>query len=102
MSSVLLSVAGALDRLTNLFSPGNVNQALDFVRDKWWAVLVASVGLLIGVFVLILIVHLVLPRSEHVKARSERRQTIRRNRNVGGAHPDEGGNEMRKWKAPHK
>ena len=59
----------------------------------------AGVGLLIGVFVLILVVHLILPRPEHVKARSERRQTIRRSRmKGGGVHPDQGwdhGHELR-------
>ena len=81
-------VAGALDRLTNLFSAGNVNAISRFLREKWWAVVVAGLGLLIGVFVLILVIHLVLPRPEHVKMRAKRRQTIRRNKNVGGALPD--------------
>ena len=57
-----------------------MNDAINFIRNKWWAVVVAAAGLLIGVFILILVIHLVLPRPEHVKARSQRRQSIRRTR----------------------
>ena len=58
--------------------------------------LTAAVGLLIGVFVLILVIHLVLPRPEHVRMRAQRRQTIRRNRKEARGYNMNKGQEMRK------
>ena len=90
---------GALDRLGNLFAPSNINAVVDWVRERWWAVLVAGVGLLVGFFLLILVVHLLLPRPEHVKQRAQRRKTLLRSHTQPGVYPDgqgHGRHEMRK------
>jgi disintegrin and metalloproteinase domain-containing protein 10 len=86
---------GALDRISSLFSSTNINVVIDFVTEKWWAVLIAVVGMLAGFFVLVLIIHLLLPRPEHVKHRSQRRQTIRRQRMQSRSHGGGHGHEMK-------
>ena len=89
---------GALERLANIFfNADQLDAAIEWIRGHWWAVLVAGVGLLVGIFFIILIVHLLLPRPEHVKQRAERRRTIRRSRKQGNVHPDPTrmGHEMR-------
>jgi hypothetical protein len=89
------SLSGALDRISSLFSSTNINVVIDFVTEKWWAVLIAVVGMLAGFFVLVLIIHLLLPRPEHVKHRSQRRQTIRRQRMQSRSHGGGHGHEMK-------
>ena len=78
---MLVDSEGALSRLANLvFESDTFNDVADFVEDMWWVVVLALVGILLIMFFLVLIIHLVLPRPEHVKKRAERRKTIRRSR----------------------
>ena len=69
---------GALDRLLNFFSPESINAAIDWLRRMWWVVVIAGVGIIVGLFFVVLIVHKLLPRPEHVKRRAERRKSLRR------------------------
>ena len=73
---------GALNRLANIFNSEAFLQAIDWIREMWWAVLLVGLGVLVIMFFIVLICHLILPRPEHAKMRAERRKTIRQSRKV--------------------
>ena len=70
---------GALNRLANVVS-STISLAIDWIRDRWWAVLLMGVGVLLVMFFIVLVCHLILPRPEHAKFRAERRRSIRQSR----------------------
>ena len=73
---------GALNRLANIFNSEAFLQAIDWIREMWWVVLLIGLGVLVIMFFLVLICHLILPRPDHAKMRAERRKTIRQSRKV--------------------
>ena len=73
---------GALNRLANIFNSEAFLQAINWIREMWWAVLLMGLGVLVIMFLIVLACHLVLPRPEHAKRRADRRKTIRQSRKV--------------------
>ena len=91
---MLVDSEGALSRLANLvFESDTFNDVADFVEDMPWAVPVVVVGVIVIMLVMVVTVHFLLPRPEHVKERAERRKTIRRARKLQPT----GGGEMRMY-----
>ena len=75
----LIDTDGAIRRLTNQFlNSVAVQTVVDFFRQYWWALIVGAVVIVIGLFVLVLACHFILPRPKHMKNRSEHRKSMRK------------------------
>ena len=72
---------GALSRLTEAFlGSDTVNTVIEWVEDMWWAVLLIGLGVLFGLFVIVLLVQWALPTPAHVKAKKERQRDAKQRR----------------------
>ena len=77
----LIDTDGAIRRLTNQFlNSATIQSIVDFFREYWWAPIVGAVVIVVGLFLLVLACHFILPRPKHMKKRSERRKSIRQSR----------------------
>ncbi len=75
----LIDTDGAIRRLTNKFLDNEtVQDFVNLIRKYWWAPIVGVVVIIIGLFLLVLACHFILPRPKHMKNRSERRKSMRK------------------------
>lgn len=77
---------GALSRLAGaLLGSDTVNTVIEWVEDMWWAVLLIGLGVLLGLFAIVLLVQKALPTPAHVKAKRERQKEAKQRRQQGYA-----------------
>ena len=95
---MIVDSEGALERLANiLFDSDALSELAEDIEEMWWAVVLVAVGVIVIMFVVVLTVHLLLPRPEHAKQRAQRRKTLRRSRKQRG----QGGVEMHNPSYPY-
>ena len=77
----LIDTDGALRRITDaFFNNAAVQSIVSFFEQYWWAPIVGAVVIVVGLFLLVLGCHFILPRPKHMKKRSDRRKSIRQSR----------------------
>lgn len=68
---------GALSRLANFFlNSTGFQQAIVWITQMWWVVLIVAVGVLVIMFVIVVIFHIVLPRPKYRRARKRQPRTV--------------------------
>ena len=79
---------GAIFRLGNLlFNSELFRRTLDFISNKWWAVLLIALGLLFSMFMIVVLFHIFLPRAEIVQSHPRKMSIKYKNRKVARGHP---------------
>ena len=71
---------GALNKLADFFQSAFFQDALAWIQNMWWVLVIAVVVLLIIMFSIVLICHFTLPKPKHLKERTKYRDSIRAHR----------------------